>query len=95
MEKVLERVDRFKKKCQHNKFIVDQELATVECGLCGEKLNPIWALGQLCDKEGRAHRTYERVKKLTEILDGKTKCKCKNCGKITPIASYKEENKAW
>ena len=26
----------FGRRCQHNKFIVDEQLGTVECGICGE-----------------------------------------------------------
>jgi len=73
------------KKCWHRQVVVDDSLNTVECKLCGETLNPMWVLDQLCDKE---HRYYMRLKELNDTANQvaeKLKCKCLHCGKMTPI----------
>ncbi len=71
--------------CAHNKLQVDQKLGYVKCGLCGEQLNPIWALAQFCKKEARANREVERLLALAEKAEKKNRCKCQHCGKMTRI----------
>lgn len=71
--------------CQHNEILVDDELAYVECGLCGEKLNPIWVLKKMCNREHRAIDRIERLNDLAEKAIKKNRCKCEKCGKMTRI----------
>ena len=82
-ERVLVKVTDF--KCRHNKFNVDPRLGTVECGICGEKLNPMWVLDQLCNHESRVWVQYERVRELAIKTRDKLRCKCQHCGKMTRI----------
>jgi hypothetical protein len=41
--------------CNHTTctYVVDERLAEVQCGDCGAKLEPVWVLRQLCEKEAR------------------------------------------
>lgn len=72
-------------RCVHNKFIVDETLDHVKCGLCGESLNPVWALGQLSNRESRAIRHIEIMEKIAEKAEKKNRCKCEHCHKMTRI----------
>lgn len=84
-ENVLIKANVFAAKCTHNKYTLDIRHAFVACGICGEKLNPLWVIEQLCNKESRA---VERVKYLTVLADAaknKNRCKCEFCHKITRI----------
>lgn len=78
--------NRFGRRCQHNKFLVDEQLGTVECGICGEKLNPIWVLRQLCGEETRYFRRLEFLKGEADKAEAKNRCKCEKCGQMTRIA---------
>ncbi len=71
--------------CQHNRYLVDSRLNTVECALCGEKLNPMWVLEQLCGREHRAEERLEFLKKEAEKAISKNRCKCEKCGEMTRI----------
>jgi len=52
MDKVIHARSAFERKCKHTKFIVDESLNEVECGICGEKLNPIWVISQMAKEIG-------------------------------------------
>lgn len=84
-ETVLEFVNVFAAKCQHNKFTVDKRHQFVECGICGEKLNPIWCLEQLCYKESRAQMRVVALEKAAAKAKDKNRCKCEKCGEFTRI----------
>ena len=85
-ESVFKRVPAFSTKtCAHNKFLVDEKLAYIECGICGEKLNPMWVIGQLCNREARANRAVEALAKVVEEAEKKNSCKCEKCGQMTRI----------
>lgn len=71
--------------CQHNKYIVDERLEYVECALCGEKLNPMWVMSQLCLLEARYNMRLKHLGKLCEKAGKKNHCKCEHCGKMTKI----------
>jgi len=77
--------DRFKTNCQHNKFQVDSRHSTVECGLCGEKLNPMWVIEQFCNKEHRLFMQLDFLRKLAKKAEIKNRCKCEHCEKMTRI----------
>ena len=94
-EKIIHVVNRFSARCKHNKFIVDNQLGYVKCGLCGEHLNPIWVIEQYANHEHRLFQHLERLERLIELTKEKTKCKCEHCGEITKIANKNEINKAF
>lgn len=84
-EKVITSISDFQRKCKHNKILYDEALSSVECAICNEKLNPMWVIKQLSEKEHRAHRRIEDLTALADKAIAKTKCKCEHCGKITRI----------
>lgn len=72
-------------KCQHRQMIVDEELATVECKTCGEKLNSVAMLARFAREESLWQRRGEELKKLHAALDAKVRCKCQHCGQMTRV----------
>ena len=73
------------KFCKHGQFLVDPEKAEVECGYCGEKLNPMYVLEKLCSEESRFTRERKRYIAILREFKKKSRCKCKHCGKFTDI----------
>ena len=73
-------------KCHHEKFVIDSSKAEVECGTCGEKLNPMWVLGRLAGCEANFHETHTRYAEEIKRLSERTRTKCNNCGKMTRIS---------
>jgi len=72
-------------KCSHNTIIVDEELNTVECEDCKEKLNPIQILVRFAREETRWNNSLEEMRKMKAVLDERKRFKCKHCEKITTI----------
>ena len=68
-------------KCTHPEILVDQSLSHVECGKCGEKLNPIWVLGRYATEGNRYSMRWEAIKKVIEKAEKKNKCKCQHCAR--------------
>ena len=79
------RVADFNQRCVHNKFIVDESLDAVQCGICHQSLNPMWVLKQLCGNEHRAANHLSQLQGLIEETQSKLRCKCEHCGKMTKI----------
>ncbi len=95
VEKVFNLMTKLTKRCQHNKFIINPTLGYVECGLCGEHLNPMWVIEQYANAEHRLFKQYEYLQRLISESKHKTKCKCEHCGKMTKTANKSEVNKAF
>jgi ribosomal protein S27E len=76
-------------ECPHNQVIIDEDLWSVECSTCGEKMDPIRFLIRLAHDETRQElRTKKLIneyKRIIDILAIKTKTRCEHCGKITTI----------
>lgn len=83
-ERVLTRVTGF--KCWHRRFTIDEKLAQVKCRDCGEKLDPMYALVQLCQQEGRYHELHARYQDEITRLGERSKTKCQYCGQMTRIS---------
>ena len=64
---------------------IDEDLATVECDDCGEKLNPVAMLLRFATEESRWQREGERLRQLHRDLDARIRCKCQHCGQMTRI----------
>lgn len=79
------RLNKFSIRCQHNNFIVAPSLNTVECGICGKELNPIWVLEQLCNKESRANRRVQQLQQMADAAIKMNRCKCEHCNQMTRI----------
>jgi ribosomal protein S27E len=85
INRVIQARRHFDRKCQHTKFIVDEAENFIECGICGEKLNPIWVVMQMASSEHRAIRNLEEIEEIMKKALAKTKCKCQHCNKMTDI----------
>lgn len=74
-------------KCMHGRFLVDEKKAEVECGLCHEKLNPMWVLGRIANDDYQLRDRWANLKADLQLMGERTKTKCRHCGKMTPIHS--------
>jgi ribosomal protein S27E len=74
-------------KCDHTRagFVVDESLLVVECGSCGEKLNPVWAMARLCEQESLWRRMREAYIHERKELAQRVRTKCQHCGQMTRI----------
>jgi hypothetical protein len=73
--------------CDHRTctYIVDEKLAEVQCGDCGAKLEPVWVLRQLCEKEARWNERRKEFLELQEETRGRTRTRCQHCDQMTAI----------
>lgn len=85
MEKVLDKANIFADKCIHNRYLIDTKKNYVECSICGDHLNPMWVLEQLCYEEARVWKNLDFLKKRVEKTKDKLRCKCQHCQKMTRI----------
>lgn len=72
-------------KCQHGNFQVDEKSAQVTCGLCKEKLNPIWVLMQIATNDRVLRDHWSTMRAEIELMKPRTQTKCKHCQKLTPV----------
>lgn len=76
-------------KYEHGPFLVDEELATVECGTCKEKLNPIHVLVAYARQESRIGYRFEEAKLAVQKAQFKAqrqnRVRCEHCEKLTRI----------
>lgn len=72
-------------RCKHMNLTVDDELATVQCDDCGEKLNPIALLIRMTQEESRWQQRANDLKDLLQRFEEKHRCKCQHCGKFTNL----------
>ncbi|WP_321820843.1 MULTISPECIES: hypothetical protein [unclassified Burkholderia] len=74
-------------KCWHQRqYLIDASLAEVVCGDCGQKLNPMWVLQQLMNKDHRIHELNETYEQQKKDLAERSRTKCEHCGKMTRIS---------
>ncbi len=71
--------------CRHRWFVVDETKNEVECGECGERLNPIWVLEQFAIKETALACTRDRLARKVDELKGRTRYKCGSCGQMNNL----------
>lgn len=72
-------------KCRHNHYLIDESKAEVECGLCHEKLNPMYVLLELAKQETRWNESRKAYIKEHEAINARRKTKCQHCGQMTRI----------
>lgn len=74
---------------EHGPFALDEQLSTVECRTCGERLTPMAVLLILANKESRARAMYEsweiKIRKIAFQAMRKNRVKCSHCGKLTCV----------
>jgi len=75
-------------ECLHfnGPFLVDDTLAEVTCGQCKQKLNPMWVLKQLVQKESRWFAHFARYQGEMKRLAERSRTKCQHCGEMTRIS---------
>jgi len=72
-------------ECAHINTQISEELDTVLCRDCGEKLSPMWVLKRLANEETKWASKRAEMLKLGEELYKRKRCKCEKCGEITTI----------
>lgn len=84
-ERTLKRV--LTPKCTHWNvtYLVDDSKTQVECSKCGEKLNPMWVLGQLATKESGYLATIKKAQQAMDEMQTKTRTKCEHCNRFTRV----------
>lgn len=77
-----------RKECGHRNatYLVAEQEATVECGDCGAKLDPIWVLRHLTHEEHRYNRLREAYQAELVRLRDRQRTKCECCGQMTRIS---------
>ncbi len=78
---------RLQKTCPHHAITIDTALAQVKCKSCGAELNPMETLAMMVEEWHRVQNLYERYKAANELHEKRSRVKCRNCGKLTPIIS--------
>lgn len=73
-------------KCRHESFLIDEQLATVECANCHAHLNPMEILVRLAHQETRWHQLHAHYKDEMTRLGERRKTKCRHCHKMTDIS---------
>ena len=73
-------------ECRHDRSIVDERKTEVTCADCGEKLNPIWVLSQLANKESGWFRSRDRYQDEMKRLEERSRTRCQKCGYMTRIS---------
>lgn len=78
----------------HQPYEIDEELDTVQCGTCGEKLNPVQVLKSLYQHENRLEWRWQELKQAIEKLKFKfarqNRVRCEHCQKLTKIAKVND-----
>lgn len=72
-------------KCAHKNITIDDSNTMVHCDDCGEKINPVWLLGEFMRIESQWGQALARLHRQIEDAQRKVQCKCTNCGKMTKI----------
>jgi len=95
-------IDRFDKGCDHKSVYVDGRFVEityqiregemeVECGNCKQRLEPMWVLKNLANRESGYHRKRKIAQEEMNRLSKRSKTKCHSCGAMTPISKAKSQ----
>lgn len=90
-------VDSFDAGCDHRMpvtYKIRPGEAEVECGRCGARLDPVWVLTQLANRESRYVYNRERYNDEMRRLAERSKTACEHCGKMTRISRSKPRRSA-
>jgi ribosomal protein S27AE len=61
----LERLARAPKpECPHGPFVIDEKQRTVQCGKCGQWLDPVWCLLRFMEHDERVERRINHLRQL-------------------------------
>lgn len=73
-------------KCFHGQFQIDSSLDYVTCGLCQERLNPMYVLKRLAMQDSKFRENNEKYNEEMKRLKERSKTKCEHCGQMTGIS---------
>lgn len=73
-------------KCMHGQFQIDSTLEQVTCGVCKERLNPIYVLKRLAMQDSKFRENNEKYNEEMKRLTERSKTKCEHCGQMTKIS---------
>lgn len=71
--------------CKHPHFVLDEAKSEVECGVCKEKLNPIWVLKEMASHDSFIASRRDKLREEVKKLQDRTKYKCGSCGKMNDL----------
>lgn len=81
-------------KYEHGPFLLDEELATVECGTCHEKLNPVQVLIAYARNESRIGARFQAAKLAVEKAlfkaERQNRVRCEHCDRLTRIVKNRD-----
>lgn len=73
--------------CAHRgPYVVDESLSEVECATCHAKLNPMWVLTRMANRETSMERHRATYQDEMQRLAERKKTKCEHCRKMTRIS---------
>lgn len=84
-------------KCNHNSYYRDGQRHEInyliregetecECANCGTRLDPMFVLKVIANREGEALRLREIAAREMAKLHERSRTKCRHCGKMTEIS---------
>lgn len=73
--------------CPHNRILIDEQLAEVECKDCKAKLNPVAVLARLANRDDRLVQERVALKQQVEKLKDRLRFKCGACGHVNNISA--------
>lgn len=83
------KLDGTRWQVEHGPFLVDERLAEVECGNCGEKLSPMAVLVALSGHENRIAARFKQLKveceKARFKAERQNRVRCEHCSRLTRI----------
>ena len=71
--------------CSHKNITIDDSNSMVHCDDCGEKINPVWLLGEFMRIESQWGQALAKLRSQLDEASSKVRCKCTHCGKMTNI----------
>lgn len=81
----LVRASHYTDPCTHKNVIIRTGLTTISCKDCSKDLNPIEYVAQLVEQWGYVQRLYEDYRVAKAAYEGKARCRCEHCGKLTRV----------
>ncbi len=75
-----------RRRCPHKEIVVDELKTQVECGLCGEQLNPVAILARIAAEQNSWNLSMEGIRDIAKRMEDRRKTKCEFCHKMTRIS---------
>lgn len=72
-------------QCPHHNCKLDASHTVLSCKDCGKDLNPIEWIVMMTEEWAYVQRLFEQYREMKSRYEGKTRCRCEHCGKLTKI----------